>query len=97
MGSILFRMISTQAFEYGITPPAVLYHGTGEKYASLIDAQGLTPKSRLYIHLSSDIETARKVGQRYGKPLVYFVKSGDMSNAGYWLYVTVQPPPKTVK
>ena len=26
-------------------------------------------KSRLYVHLSSDMETARKVGSRHGKPL----------------------------
>lgn len=28
-------------------PPDILYHGTGEKYASSIDEQGLIPKSRL--------------------------------------------------
>ena len=25
-------------------------------------------KSRLYVHLSSDMETARKIGSRHGKP-----------------------------
>ena len=44
------------------TPPAVLYHGTGEKYMASINATGLIPKSRLYVHLSSDVETAKKVG-----------------------------------
>lgn len=39
------------------TPPDTLFHGTGEKYAASIDAQGLIPKSRLYVHLSSDAET----------------------------------------
>ena len=29
-------------------PPELLWHGTGEKYVSSIDAQGLLPKSRLY-------------------------------------------------
>ena len=38
-------------------PPDTLFHGTGEKYAASIDAQGLIPKSRLYVHLSSDAET----------------------------------------
>jgi putative RNA 2'-phosphotransferase len=49
------------------TPPDILWHGTGEKYVASIDAQGLIPKSRLYVHLSSDTETAKKVGSRHGK------------------------------
>ena len=72
-----------------IAPPDMLYHGTGEKYAPLIDAQGLIPKSRLYVHLSADVETARKVGQRHGKPVVYIVESGDMHKAGYRFYRSV--------
>ncbi len=50
-------------------PPAVLYHGTGEKYTASIDEQGLIPKSRLYVHLSKDIDTAKKVGSRHGEPV----------------------------
>ena len=57
-------------------PPDVLYHGTGEKYVTSIERHGLIPKSRLYVHLSSDIETAEKVGQRHGKPVVYTVDCG---------------------
>ena len=50
--------------------PEILYHGTGEKFVASIDEQGLIPKSRLYVHLSGDIDTARKVGQRHGKPVI---------------------------
>ena len=64
-------------------PPEVLYHGTGEKYVSSIDRQGLIPKSRLYVHLSRDEETAVKVGTRHGKPVIYKVKSGEMYGDGY--------------
>lgn len=79
-------------------PPAVLYHGTGEKYTKSIEKQGLIPKSRLYVHLSSDMETAEKVGKRHGKPVVYTVRSGEMyadgipffqSVNGVWLTKTV--------
>ena len=42
-------------------PPVILYHGTGEKYVKSIDEQGLIPKSRLYVHLSGDETTAKKV------------------------------------
>ena len=70
-------------------PPEILYHGTGEKYVSSINEQGLIPKSRLYVHLSSDEATALKVGQRHGKPFIYKVKSGEMYNEGYKFYRSV--------
>ena len=49
-----------------VTPPAVLYHGTGEKSVSSIMAEGLKPMGRLYVHLSPDLPTARTVGSRHG-------------------------------
>lgn len=61
-----------------VEPPEILYHGTGEKYIDSIDTQGLLPKTRLYVHLSGDMETAKKVGQRHGKPVIYRVLSGKM-------------------
>ena len=70
-------------------PPEVLYHGTGEKYVSSIDRQGLIPKSRLYVHLSRDEETAVKVGSRHGKPVIYKVKSGEMYRDGYKFFCSV--------
>ena len=70
-------------------PPEILYHGTGEKYVASIDAQGLIPKSRLYVHLSRDEETANKVGSRHGKPVIYKVNSGDMYRDGYKFFCSV--------
>ena len=32
--------------------PEILYHGTGQKYVESINAHGLIPKNRLYVHLS---------------------------------------------
>lgn len=58
-----------------VSPPEYLYHGTGAKYVESIDRMGLIPKSRLYVHLSQDEDTARKVGSRHGNPVVYRVKS----------------------
>lgn len=69
-------------------PPEELWHGTGEKYESSIDAQGLIPKSRLYVHLSKDRETAVRVGQRHGKPVLYIVRSGEMRRDGYRFYLS---------
>lgn len=72
-----------------VEPPVILYHGTGEKYVKSIDEQGLIPKSRLYVHLSADRETALKVGQRHGRPVVYQVRSGDMFKDGFVFYCSV--------
>ena len=69
-------------------PPAVLYHGTGEKYVASIDREGLIPKSRLYVHLSSDEETARKVGSRHGKPVIYTVDCAAMTADGYRFFLS---------
>ena len=71
------------------TPPPVLYHGTGEKYVDSIEAQGLIPKTRLYVHLSGDYETAFKVGARHGKPRIYQVHAGKMAANGYVFYRSV--------
>lgn len=60
-------------------PPETLFHGTGEKFVFSIKSEGLKPKSRLYVHLSKDRETAVKVGSRHGKPVVFEVNSGEMS------------------
>lgn len=72
-----------------LEPPEVLYHGTGEKFCSSINAQGLMKMSRLYVHLSSDVETAEKVGRRHGKPKIFLVKSLKMFNDGYKFYRSV--------
>lgn len=72
-----------------VSPPKYLYHGTGEKYVASIEAQGLIPKSRLYVHLSPDYNTAEKVGARHGKPVIYRISAEKMSKDGYAFYKSV--------
>lgn len=69
-------------------PPAILWHGTGEKFTTYIDAEGLIPKSRLYVHLSSDQGTAKKVGARHDKPIIYQVDAKAMSSDGFDFYLS---------
>ena len=71
------------------TPPEFLYHGTGEKFVSSIDKEGLLSKSRLYVHLSKDTDTAVKVGSRHGKPVVYRVTAGKMADEGFEFFLSV--------
>lgn len=63
-------------------PPDTLYHGTAERNIESIKQQGLLKGSRHHVHLSADTETAKKVGMRYGKPMVLTI---DAKNAGRWL------------
>ncbi len=70
-------------------PPDILWHGTGEKYTASIEEQGLVSKSRLYVHLSGDPDTARKVGSRHGKPVIYEVTAGAMQADGYVFFQSV--------
>lgn len=70
-------------------PPEILYHGTATKFEEAIDKEGLISKSRLYVHLSGDEETARKVGTRHGKLVMYRVKSGEMHKDGHEFFQSV--------
>ena len=70
-------------------PPEFLYHGTGEKFVSSIKETDILPCNRLYVHLSSDIDTAIKVGSRHGKPFVFTVSSGQMYRDGYKFFRSV--------
>ncbi len=70
-------------------PPKILYHGTGEKYTKSIDEIGLIPKNRLYVHLSKDEKTAKSVGSRHGKPVIYTVDTEKMVLDGYKFYQSV--------
>ena len=72
-----------------VKPPEILYHGTATKYEGAIDREGLKPKSRLYVHLSGDEETAKKVGIRHGKLVLYRIKSGEMHRDGFVFYRSV--------
>ena len=69
-------------------PPDVLWHGTGEKYVESIERTGLIPKSRLYVHLSKDPDTAKAVGSRHGTPVVYLVDAKRMAEDGYPFYIS---------
>jgi putative RNA 2'-phosphotransferase len=78
------------AVELGLSPrqpPAVLYHGTATRFVESIVAEGLKPLTRQQVHLSFDEETARRVGQRHGKPIVLKIDAGRMHAAGFNFYV----------
>jgi putative RNA 2'-phosphotransferase len=67
-------------------PPAELYHGTASASLDDIFAQGLIPRNRQQVHLSSDPETAETVGRRHGKPVVLRVETAQMHEDGHLFY-----------
>lgn len=67
-------------------PPDVLYHGTGHGSVEAILREGLRKMSRHHVHLSTEISTAKKVGERHGRPVVFAVNAAAMSSEDYTFY-----------
>lgn len=70
------------------TPPDMLYHGTATRFLDNIYVQGILKGSRNHVHLSSDNETAIKVGTRHGKPYVLKINAKQMFNDGCKFYLS---------
>lgn len=75
------------AMDYTPTvPPETLYHGTGERSRAPIEREGLRAMRRQYVHLSADFVTAKSVGARHGRPVVFVVDAGAMHRTGHVFY-----------
>jgi putative RNA 2'-phosphotransferase len=87
-----------------IQPPDILFHGTAEKNITSIMEKGLLKGKRQHVHLSVDEDTAVKVGQRYGKPVVLVIDTASMAREGHLFYrskngvwLTEHVPPVYIK
>jgi putative RNA 2'-phosphotransferase len=69
-------------------PPDVLYHGTAHVSWHSIAELGLKKMNRQHVHLSLDVQTATKVGQRHGKPFILKVDSTRMFKDGYKFFLS---------
>jgi putative RNA 2'-phosphotransferase len=69
-------------------PPDILYHGTAIRNLSSIFKEGIQHRDRNYVHLSSNIETAIKVGARHGEPNILIVDSKRMYKDGHKFYIS---------
>ncbi len=67
-------------------PPPLLYHGTAARNLTSIFEKGLLKGNRHHVHLSENIETAQKVGARYGKPVVLTINAAAMNDKGIDFY-----------
>lgn len=64
-------------------PPEFLYHGTATRFLDAIQQTGLKSQQRHHVHLSENVETAIKVGERHGKVKVLIVAAGLMHQEGF--------------
>jgi putative RNA 2'-phosphotransferase len=70
------------------TPPAVLFHGTAERFVPAILREGLRKMRRHHVHLSADAATATRVGARRGRAAVLAVDAAGMAAAGHLFFVS---------
>ena len=64
----------------------MLYHGTATRFLEQINAAGLLPQSRQYVHLSPNVATATAVGKRHGKVVVLTVQARALHHQGHAFY-----------
>lgn len=69
-------------------PPAVLFHGTADRFMPSILSEGLKKMSRQHVHLSADKITAINVGSRHGNPIVLEINTAQMYADGYLFYLS---------
>lgn len=71
-----------------VAPPAQLFHGTATRFVGPIMAAGLLKQTRQHVHLSTDLETASKVGVRHGKLAIFEVRALEMHENGHRFYLS---------
>ncbi|WP_176058599.1 RNA 2'-phosphotransferase [Paraburkholderia sp. BCC1876] len=100
IGAVQGHSIEVNLGYAAIERPAILYHGTAWSNWASITVEVLTPRTRHAVHLSTDIDTATRVGARHGSPLVLVLNASQMyvdghafsrSDNGAWLTAVVPP------
>lgn len=67
-------------------PPEFLWHGSVRTALSDITDNGILPRSRQFVHLTNDMESATETGARHGEPASILVVAGKMYKDGYKFY-----------
>lgn len=69
-------------------PPQRLYHGTAERFFPPIRQEGIQKRTRQFVHLSADFQTAVEVGRRHGVPVVIVIDAEAMAQDGAVFYLS---------
>lgn len=87
-----------------ITPPDILYHGTAEEVANIIQREGIKPIDDYEVYLTDDTEIAKNAGRRHGIPFVFKVNAKKMYEDGHKfgqafpkVYYTDAVPPQYIE
>ena len=71
-----------------VEPPSLLYHGTAKRNIDSILEKGIDKRNRQHVHLSNEIETAKNVGSRHGKPIILIIDASQMQRDGIKFYLS---------
>lgn len=69
-----------------VSPPAILFHGTVERFVAAILREGIRRGRRHHVHLSAERGTAVKVGARRGRPVILAIDAAAMAGEGHAFY-----------
>lgn len=81
-------------------PPDVLWHGTTDVALVSITARGILPMKRQYVHLTTNIQLANRIGSRHGTPRTIEVNAARAhaegtlfyrANDSFWLADQIAP------
>jgi putative RNA 2'-phosphotransferase len=70
------------------SPPSCLFHGTVDRFLASIQQLGLVRGERHHVHLSEAADTAERVGQRRGRPVILQVRAAMMAKAGHAFFLS---------
>lgn len=87
-----------------VRPPEVLYHGTTDRSVEAILRDGVSSMRRQLVHLSEDVDSARQVGGRHGRPVILEVDAAAMAEEGIvfhrlpgGIWLTPEVPPEHIR
>ena len=69
-------------------PPEFLWHGTAKQFVESILRNGISPRSRLHVHLTEDRRVAIQSGLRHGEPVALMIRAAEMYRDGYRFYLS---------
>lgn len=75
--------------EEEVTPSDILYHGTSiDNKDKIFQSEFIKKQSRTWVHLSENLEDAKRIGKRHGKPVVLLIDAKKMHEDGIKFYKT---------
>lgn len=96
--------VSVELGYQATTPPAILYHGTVDRFLPAIRAEGLQKGQRHHVHLSASKEVATSVGNRRGRAVLLEIDAAAMAREGHeffrssnGVWLTLQVPARFLR